>query len=99
MSSVLTCVLTFDLTEDEAYVVDELNRLLDEHERARPGFVLVEASKSGKAMQQYVAVAALNYVSVEDLIEHLGQLPWRDPKHVRLLACREEEDAMSLYSL
>jgi hypothetical protein len=101
MSSVLNAIVTFPLVgddEDAQRLVNELNAQGASPSGRHPpyGFVLVDDAvlrTGGKALEQHIAVAALNYVDEDELLRALRRTRWPERENVRCFVCGPEEEA------
>lgn len=95
MSVVTNVLLSFDILENEAEVVDEINGWLSSHHQ---GYFkdLTEACGGSKAMEIPVYGAAFNYLDVKALLAFIRTLKFKEPQNVQLFVCQQEEEKFTL---
>lgn len=97
MSYVTNVLLSFSIMEDAEARVAEVNENLAEHSQGQKLGDIWQSDVYGgsKYMEVPLYGAAFNYVEAARFIEAVRSASWKEPEHVRVYVCDQDDDAFT----
>ena len=102
MSVVTNAILAFSIMEDEDKKYKEVNAYFEDSK----GFVSCDDKDlpsgwygGNKMLETNVAIGSFNHFSIENFMNHLAKIHWKEPENVQLIAQEQEENKFKIISL
>ena len=103
MSYVANTILTFGVLEDAKLRLAEVNKFFDDDCK---GFVDCNDESlpigwygGSKMLETNICIGAFNYLKVDELIEHLREIKWEEPKNVQLIIQNQNDEKFAIKEL
>lgn len=98
MSMVANVILAYSIADDDGETQQqELLARINRFFRDGEGFT--EPGYGGtKALEHPTFIAAFNHLDLDGFIAHLKTIEWKEPEHVQLFVCEQEDDSYTLIS-
>jgi hypothetical protein len=95
MSHVDNVILSWDLAEDYAQRLEDINQWMFDHADGQQLEDIarhVEVYGGHKALETVLLVGAINFMPETDFLEFVGSLPWTHPEAVQYIVNRQLDD-------
>lgn len=101
MSYVTNALVSFSIMEDADERMAEVNERLADAARGQQFGDIWRSDIYGghKFMEVPLYGAAFNYVEVRSMMDALQAARWKEPEHVRLFICDQDDDTFSMLKL
>jgi hypothetical protein len=98
MSYVSNVILSFSIGEgdserDHADVIERVNEYFARE--SKNGFRIPEHNDwygGSKTLERPTFIGAFNYIGLDDFLDHLRTLPWKEPESVQVIICDQHDD-------
>jgi len=107
MSLVTNIVFSFSIGEHSReidgeyyyFLMDDINKWLSERNYGKFGVDADKISGGTKCLETPLFVAAFNYFDIEDFLEFLSSLQWKEPENVQVFVKGQEENIFTLFRI
>lgn len=100
MSYVTNVILSMGM---EGEKLEQVNKFFDGNQK---GFVSCDDESlprgwygGSKMLEIDIAVGAFNYLSIDELVEHLKTIEWQEPEEIQLLICDKDDNRFSIVQI